>query len=90
MLDGFNVGRPLARHDGVLVKMTDDGILARFVSPAQALRAALSMLEAARHPGLELQAGVHAAKVELRGDDIVCLAVHSRREPVPWGPTRCS
>jgi class 3 adenylate cyclase len=78
VLDEFdvNVGRLLARHDGVLVKMTGDGILARFVSPAQAVRAALSMVEVARTSGLQLRAGVHAGEVELRGDDIVGLAVH--------------
>ena len=45
--------RLLARHDGVLVKTTGDGILARFASPAQALRCATDMVEAAssRRPG---------------------------------------
>ena len=41
-----NVGRLLSRHDGVLVKTTGDGILARFTSPAQAVRCAVAMVEA--------------------------------------------
>jgi class 3 adenylate cyclase len=78
VLDEFdvNVGRLLARHDGVLVKMTGDGILARFVAPAQAVRCAAAMVDAARGAGLELRAGLHAGEVEVRGDDIGGLAVH--------------
>ena len=78
MLDEFdvNVARLLSRHDGVLVKNTGDGILARFVSPAQAVRCAVAMVEVARNFGQELRAGLHVGEVELRGDDIVGLAVH--------------
>ena len=71
-----NVGRLLSRHDGVLVKTTGDGILARFTSPAQAVRCAAAMVEAARRSGLQLRAGLHVGEVELRGDDIGGLAVH--------------
>jgi class 3 adenylate cyclase len=78
VLDEFdvNVGRLLARHDGELVKSTGDGILARFVAPAQAVRCASAMVDAARGAGLELRAGLHAGEVEVRGDDIGGLAVH--------------
>ena len=78
MLDEFdvNVARLLSRHDGVLVKNTGDGILARFVSPAQAVRCAVAMVDVARNFGQELRAGLHVGEVELRGDDIVGLAVH--------------
>jgi class 3 adenylate cyclase len=77
-LDEFdlNVDRLLTRHDGVLVKNTGDGILARFTTPAQAVRCAASMVASARNYGLELRAGLHAGEVELRGDDIGGLAVH--------------
>jgi class 3 adenylate cyclase len=71
-----NVGRLLSRHDGVLVKTTGDGILARFASPAQAVRCAAAMVEAAHKSGLQLRAGLHVGEVELRGDDIGGLAVH--------------
>lgn len=78
VLDEFevNVARLLARHDGVLVKTTGDGILARFPTPAQGVRCAAAMVETAARSGLELRAGLHAGEVELRGDDIGGLAVH--------------
>ncbi|HWF17402.1 MAG TPA: adenylate/guanylate cyclase domain-containing protein, partial [Acidimicrobiales bacterium] len=78
VLDEFdvNVGRLLARHDGVLVKNTGDGILARFLTPAQGVRCAVAMVSTASSSGLELRAGLHAGEVELRGDDIGGLAVH--------------
>ncbi len=72
----FNVARLLARHDGVLVKTTGDGILARFPTPAQGVRCATAMVDAAGRSGLDLRAGLHAGEVELRGDDIGGLAVH--------------
>ncbi len=78
VLDEFdvNVGRLLDRHEGVLVKSTGDGVLARFAAPTQAVRCALSMVEAAGTSGLPLRAGLHAGEIELRGDDIGGLAVH--------------
>ena len=78
VLDEFdvNVERLLARHDGLLVKSTGDGILARFVAPAQAVRCATAMVATADSFGLPLRAGLHAGEVELRGDDIGGLAVH--------------
>ena len=77
-LDEFdvNVARLLSRHDGLLVKTTGDGIMARFAAPAQAVRCAVAMVAAAANSGLELRAGLHAGEVELRGDDIGGLAVH--------------
>jgi class 3 adenylate cyclase len=78
VLDEFdlNVARLLARHEGVLVKNTGDGILARFSGPAQAVQCAASMMATADDFGVELRAGLHAGEVELRGDDIGGLAVH--------------
>jgi class 3 adenylate cyclase len=80
VLDEFdvNVSRLLARHDGVLVKTTGDGILARFAAPAQGVRCAAAMVTSTSSSGsgLQLRAGLHAGEVELRGDDIGGLAVH--------------
>jgi class 3 adenylate cyclase len=78
VLDEFdvNVERLLTRHDGILVKNTGDGILARFPTPAQGVRCAAAMVATASSSGLELRAGLHAGEVELRGDDIGGLAVH--------------
>jgi class 3 adenylate cyclase len=71
-----NVLRLLARYDGVHVKNTGDGTLARFASPAQGVRCAVAMVETAQNFGLEIRAGLHAGEIELRGDDIGGLAVH--------------
>jgi class 3 adenylate cyclase len=71
-----NVERLLARFDGVLVKNTGDGSLARFASPAQGIRCAKAMVATARNFEIEIRAGLHAGEIELRGDDIGGLAVH--------------
>jgi class 3 adenylate cyclase len=78
VLDEFdvNVERLLARYEGILVKNTGDGSLARFAGPTQAVRCALAMVETAKNFGVEIRAGLHAGEVELRGDDIGGLAVH--------------
>jgi class 3 adenylate cyclase len=78
VLDEFevNVNRLLHRYDGVLVKTTGDGILARFAAPAQAVRCSAAMVDAAKSAGFGLRAGLHAGEVELRGDDIGGMAVH--------------
>jgi class 3 adenylate cyclase len=72
----FNVKRLLERHDGVHVKNTGDGMLARFSAPAQAVRCATAMVQTAQRSGLDIRAGLHAGEIELRGDDILGLAVH--------------
>jgi len=78
IMDEFdvNVRRLVDRFDGVHVKNTGDGSLSRFAGPAQGVRCAVAMVEAAQHAGLEIRAGLHAGEIELRGDDIVGLAVH--------------
>jgi class 3 adenylate cyclase len=78
VLDEFdvNVERLLARYDGVHVKNTGDGNLARFAGPAQGVRCAVAMVEVAKNFGVEIRAGLHAGEVELRGNDIGGLAVH--------------
>jgi class 3 adenylate cyclase len=78
VLDEFdvNVQRLLDRHDGIHVKNTGDGTLARFAAPAQGIRCALDMIRTATNFGVEIRAGLHTGEVELRGDDIGGLAVH--------------
>jgi class 3 adenylate cyclase len=78
VLDEFdvNVQRLLDRFDGVHVKNTGDGTLARFASPAQAVRCALAMAQTGENVGVAIRAGLHAGEIELRGDDIGGLAVH--------------
>jgi class 3 adenylate cyclase len=78
VLDEFdvNVQRLLGRHDGVHVKDTGDGMVARFAAPAQGVRCAMALVEIAAHLGLEIRAGLHTGEVEIRGGDIGGLAVH--------------
>jgi class 3 adenylate cyclase len=78
VLDAFdvNMARLLDRFDGVHVKNTGDGTLARFASPAQAIRCAMAMVATARNLDVEIRAGLHTGEIELRGDDIGGLAVH--------------
>jgi class 3 adenylate cyclase len=71
-----NVQRLLTRYDGILVKNTGDGSLARFSGPTQAVRCAMAMVETAQNFGIEIRAGLHVGEIELRGDDIGGLAVH--------------
>jgi class 3 adenylate cyclase len=71
-----NVQRLLARHDGIFVKNTGDGSLARFSGPTQGVRCAMAMVETAGNFGIEIRAGLHVGEIELRGDDIGGLAVH--------------
>jgi len=79
--------RMLDRHDtaarteverwrGTLVKSTGDGILARFDSPSRALRAALSLHQAAKRIGIEIRAAIHTGEVEIRSDDLGGIGVH--------------
>lgn len=77
----------LERHDEVVrdclehfrgreVKQTGDGFLARFDSPARAIRCGQAVCERVREIGLEARAGVHSGECEIRGDDLGGIAVH--------------
>jgi class 3 adenylate cyclase len=65
----------LRRHSGHEVKTTGDGFLGTFDATGRALRCAAEILAGAADIGLELRAGVHTGEVEVRGDDILGLAV---------------
>jgi class 3 adenylate cyclase/alpha-beta hydrolase superfamily lysophospholipase len=66
----------LARHGGIEVTTTGDGMLASFDSPARAVRCASEMIEATQAIGLEIRAGVHTGEVERRGQELAGIAVH--------------
>ena len=68
--------REVARHRGVLVKQTGDGMLAHFDGPGRATSCALAINEQVGSLGLRMRSGVHTGEVELRGSDISGLAVH--------------
>jgi class 3 adenylate cyclase len=67
----------LSRFRGREVKTAGDGFLATFDGPARAARCAVSITQVVRPLGLEVRAGVHTGEVELMGDDIGGIAVHT-------------
>jgi class 3 adenylate cyclase len=58
------------------VKLTGDGVLARFDGPGRAIRCAFALRDALQPLGIEIRAGLHTGEIELRGDDIGGIAVH--------------
>jgi len=64
------------QHQGRIVKMTGDGILATFSGPGRAIRCALALRDPLRAVGLEIRAGLHTGEVEILNDDIAGIGVH--------------
>jgi class 3 adenylate cyclase len=64
-------------HHGREVKTTGDGFLAIFDSPTRAARCAADMTRSVRAIGLEIRVGLHTAEIELVGDDVRGIAVHT-------------
>jgi class 3 adenylate cyclase len=64
-------------HRGREVKTTGDGLLAIFDSPTRAVQCAAEMTRSVRAIGLEIRVGVHTGEVELVGDDVRGIAVHT-------------
>jgi class 3 adenylate cyclase len=63
-------------HQGRLIRMTGDGMLATFDGPGRAIRCASALRDALRPLGLEIRAGLHTGEIELRGADIAGIGVH--------------
>ncbi|HZQ88054.1 MAG TPA: DUF1707 domain-containing protein [Acidimicrobiales bacterium] len=70
------VKRSIERAGGRLVKVLGDGALARFKTPADAIRCAIAIRNASEKLGFEVRAGLHAGEIELRGRDVAGIAVH--------------
>ncbi len=77
----------LADHDKVIrqelgagkgreVKTTGDGFLARFDSPAAAIRCARAIRDGVRRLNLEVRAGIHTGECEVHGADLAGIALH--------------
>lgn len=64
-------------HRGRTVRTTGDGVLATFDGPARAIRCATELNAAAARLGLQIRAGLHSGEVEMRGDDVHGIAVHT-------------
>jgi class 3 adenylate cyclase len=79
LLDAFYVivRRELERHRGRLVDTAGDGLLATFDGPARAVRCAFAIRAAVEALGLEVRAGVHTGEVELGGNGVKGIAVHT-------------
>jgi class 3 adenylate cyclase len=71
------VRRQLERFGGREVKTTGDGFLATFDGPARAIRCGCAMRDGARQLGVEVRVGLHAGEVELRGQDVAGITVHT-------------
>ena len=71
------VSQELERFRGRSVKSTGDGVLATFDGPARAIRCAFAIRDALAALGLEVRAGLHTGEIELLGDDIAGIAVHT-------------
>jgi len=67
----------VAKHRGIFVKSTGDGILATFDGPGRAVRCALALGTASKQIGLPLRAGLHTGEIEIRERDIGGIAVHA-------------
>jgi class 3 adenylate cyclase len=71
------VRRQLDRFRGREIKTTGDGFLATFDGPARAIHCGRAVRDAAAQLGIALRIGLHTGEVELRGDDIGGIAVHT-------------
>jgi class 3 adenylate cyclase len=64
-------------YRGREVKTTGDGFLAVFDSPTRAVRCAAAMRDTTRAIGIEIRVGIHTGEVEIVGDDVRGIAVHT-------------
>jgi len=71
------VRRDLERFRGKEIDTAGDGFLATFDGPARAIRAGKAIVDSVRSLGLEVRAGLHTGEVELAGDAVRGIAVHT-------------
>jgi class 3 adenylate cyclase/esterase/lipase len=71
------VRREILRARGQEIKTLGDGFLATFDGPARAVRCALAVAETIQSLGLEVRTGLHTGEIEVSGDDIGGIAVHT-------------
>lgn len=70
------ITRAVDRFQGLLVKTTGDGALARFDRPGNAVRCAMSIVSQLSSSELRIRCGVHTGETELRNGDVDGIAVH--------------
>ena len=71
------VRHELERYRGREVDTAGDGFFATFDGPARAIRSGKAIVESVRGLGLEVRAGLHTGEVELSGDAVRGIAVHT-------------
>ena len=71
------VRRELERFQGQEVDTAGDGFLATFDGPARAVRCGRAIQGAVGELGLEVRAGLHTGEVELAGEKVTGIAVHT-------------
>jgi class 3 adenylate cyclase/dienelactone hydrolase len=71
------VRRELTRFRGREIDTAGDGFFAVFDGPARGIRCARSIVAALRDVGIEIRAGLHTGEVELAGDAVRGIAVHT-------------
>jgi class 3 adenylate cyclase len=71
------VRRDLTRYRGREVDTAGDGFFATFDGPARAIRCARSIVDDVGRIGLDLRAGLHTGEVELAGEAVRGIAVHT-------------
>lgn len=67
----------LARYRGTEVDTAGDGFFATFDGPARGIRCGKAIVESVRSVGLDVRAGLHTGEVELTGDAVRGIAVHT-------------
>jgi class 3 adenylate cyclase len=67
----------LERHHGREIDTAGDGFLATFDGPARAVRCACAIRDALRAIDVDVRAGVHTGEVQLQGDSVAGIAVHT-------------
>lgn len=71
------VREQLARFRGREIDTAGDGFFATFDGPARAIRCATTIRDALRRLSLSVRAGLHTGEVELMGDKVGGIAVHT-------------
>ena len=71
------VREQLSRFGGREIDTAGDGFFATFDGPTRAIRCATAIRDALRGLGLSVRAGLHTGEVELMGDKVGGIAVHT-------------
>jgi pimeloyl-ACP methyl ester carboxylesterase len=71
------VRRELERFRGREIDTAGDGFFATFDGPARGIRCGKAIVESVHSVGLDVRAGLHTGEVELSGDAVRGIAVHT-------------